>query len=182
MKAATILAVAVCLVAPQAAWAVITFDQLDDDIFVVSHRIKVIGSRGKAMRMVYEKAASLCIAAGYSHFRILDQESEAIQEDDAANASVRVRFFFADGDERAECEAKASPEYIGQARDKLTRMGYRPPDLAERAEAAGRGARRDRELHDRTDRGDGPGGPDGRADRGGLRRRVPMRAPMRVSR
>ena len=129
MKAAAILVIAICLV-PQAALAVITFDQLDDDLFVVSHRIKVIGSRAKAMSMVYEKAASLCVAAGYSHYQILDQESNAVQEHDTANASVRVRFHLADGDERMECGEKASAEYVQQAREKLVRMGYRPPDPA----------------------------------------------------
>ena len=68
----TLLAVtllAVLLLASQAAMATITFTQLDDDVFSVSHRVKIIGSRSKATKMVYTKAASLCIAAGFSHYR-----------------------------------------------------------------------------------------------------------------
>jgi len=74
----------------------ITFTQLDDDVFVVSHRVKVIGLRGKAMKLVYTKTASLCVAAGFSHMKILEQESETGQADDSANASIRAQFYFED--------------------------------------------------------------------------------------
>jgi hypothetical protein len=112
---------------PAASHAVITFTQLADDIFVVSHRVKFIGSRAQAMKLVYEKAASLCVAAGYTHLEILEQESEAVQEDDSANASVRIKLFQADGADRIDCEKNASQQYIGDAATKLAKMGYRPP-------------------------------------------------------
>ena len=117
-------------------WAVITFTQLADDIFVVSHRVKVIGLRGKAMKLVYEKTASLCVAAGYTHFEILGQESETGQRDDSANASIRAQFFLDDGDGRVECERNASSEYIEQARQKLAKDGYQPPERGPVAPAA----------------------------------------------
>lgn len=123
-----IVLVLVVLLAPQAAMAVITFTQLDDDVFVVSHRVKVIGLRGKAMKLVYTKTASLCVAAGFSHMKILEQESETGQVDDAANASIRAQFYFEDGDERVGCERNADPDYIAQATQKLAREGYQPPD------------------------------------------------------
>ncbi|MDX1504017.1 MAG: hypothetical protein R3325_16785 [Thermoanaerobaculia bacterium] len=110
------------------AAAILTFTQLDDDVFVVSHRVKVIGSRGKAMRMVYTKAASLCVAAGFTHYQVLSQESEAAQEDEAANASVRVRYFVGDGDDRISCQAAAEQEYVQEARAKLAHRGYQRPD------------------------------------------------------
>lgn len=112
----------------QSAQAVITFTQLDDDVFVVSHRVKVLGLRGKAMKLVYAKTASLCIAAGYSHMKILDQESETGQTDDSANASIRAQFYLADGEDRFGCERNADPEYVQQASAKLARQGHRPPD------------------------------------------------------
>ena len=87
MKALLAL-LAVLVLIPQAASAIITFTQLDDDVFTVSHRVKLIGSRARATKLVYTKAASLCLAAGYSHYKVLNQESEAAQEDDSANASV----------------------------------------------------------------------------------------------
>ncbi len=132
-----IVAVIALLLLPQAALAVITFTQLDDDVFIVSHRVKVIGLRGKAQKLVYTKTASLCIAAGFSHMKVLHQESETGQADDSANASIRAQFYFEDGDERVGCERNAEQEYISQARDKLAKKGYQPPDPeAVRAEAA----------------------------------------------
>ena len=117
----------VLILLPQAAMAVITFTQLDDDTFVVSHRVKGIGLRGKAMKLVYTKSASLCVAAGFSHMRIIEQESETGQSDDSANASIRAQFYFEDGDERVGCERNSEPEYIEQASAKLAKMGYEPP-------------------------------------------------------
>ena len=125
-----LVVLSVLLLAPQAALAVITFTQLDDDVFVVSHRVKVIGLRGKAMKLVYTKTASLCVAAGFSHMKILEQESETGQVDDSANASIRAQFYFEDGEERVGCERNADPEYIRQAGEKLARQGYRPPEPA----------------------------------------------------
>lgn len=127
---------ALLLLAPQAALGVITFTQLDDDVFSVSHRVKLIGSRGKAMKMVYTKAASLCVAAGFSHYKVLQQESEAAQEDDTANASVQVKYFQQDGDDRIGCQRNADPEYVAEARAKLHRQGYAPPPPSAPAEPA----------------------------------------------
>ena len=125
-RVVTILLLA-ALVAPQAGQAVVTFTQLDEDIFVVSHRVKFIGSRGQATRLVYEKAASLCVAADYTYFKILQQESEASQHDDTANATLRVQFYFDDGEGRISCDKNASQEYIAQAGTKLAKLGYVPP-------------------------------------------------------
>ncbi len=116
------------LMTPRAGEAVITFTQLDSDLFIVSHRVKIIGSRGQATRLVYDKAASLCIAAGYSHLKVLQQESEASQRDDSANATLRVQLYFEDGEGRIGCEQKANAEYVAQARAKLAKRGYQPPE------------------------------------------------------
>jgi hypothetical protein len=126
MRLRITLALAAFLVS-QTAFAVITFDQLADNLFVVSHRVKGIGSRGQAMRLVYEKAASLCVAAGFEYYAILDQESAASQEYEAANASIRVQFFQSNADGRIECDRNASVEYVDQAREKLAKQGYVPP-------------------------------------------------------
>jgi len=141
---ATILVAALLPFAVSPARAIITFTQLDQNTFTVSHRVKGIGSRGKAAKLVYKKAASLCEAAGYTHYRVLDQESEASQEHRAANATVTVAFFLADGPDRISCKAGSDAEYVREAREKLDRMGYRAPDPLEHpggsgdsAEAAG---------------------------------------------
>ena len=127
------LLLASLLLTPQAALAVITFDQLSDDTFYVTHRVKLFGGRGQAARMVYEKAASLCLAAGFRHFEILDQESQTFQYEEQANAGIRVRFFFEAGADRIDCEGLASDLYIEQAAAKLHRRGYRPPERSEPA-------------------------------------------------
>jgi hypothetical protein len=124
------------LAAPQVSRAVITFTQLAEDVFVVSHRVKLIGSRAQAMRLVCTKAASLCVAAGYSHLEILEQDSEAAQEDDSANASVRVRLHMAQGEDRLDCDKNADGEYIQQAAKRLAERGYRPPGPEETKAAA----------------------------------------------
>ena len=128
MRKALVALLVLMVIAPQMALAVITFTQLDDDVFVVSHRVKVLGLRGKAMKLVYTKTASLCVAAGFSHMKILEQESETGQADDSANASIRAQFYFADGEERVGCERNADPEYVRQARNKLAKQGYKPPE------------------------------------------------------
>ena len=80
------------------------------------------------MKMVYTKAASLCVAAGYTHLKILEQESQAGQQYESANASIRVKLFLDGGEDRLDCEKNANPEHIKEARNKLARVGYRPPD------------------------------------------------------
>ena len=123
------------LLAPTASHAVITFTQLSEDTFVVSHRIKVIGSRAKAMKLVHTKAASLCVAAGYSHLEVLDTESQAGNQYEDANASVTVRLHHEAGEGRLDCETNADPEYVQQASEKLAKRGYEQPVSAEQAEA-----------------------------------------------
>lgn len=122
------LLVAAALLLPSTALGTISFTQIDDDVFTVSHRVKVIGSRGKATKMVYTKAASLCEAAGFSFYRVMKQESEASQKDDAANASLRVRFYFDDADDRLSCHRSADPQYVQEARAKLQKRGYVAPE------------------------------------------------------
>ena len=126
MRALLVLLV-LALIAPQTAAAVITFTQLDDDVFTVSHRVKLIGSRNQATRLAYTKAASLCVAAGFSHYRVLNEASEAAQEDDSANATVRAKFFLESGDDRTGCQQGADPKYVAEARAKLMKRGYTPP-------------------------------------------------------
>jgi hypothetical protein len=137
MRKLVTAAVLVAVGASAPASAVITFTQLDEDVFVVSHRIKGIGSRGRAVKLVHEKAASLCIAAGFSHYEVLEQESQAGQEYEVANASLQVRYFFSDGKDRLDCRTGSSAEYIAQAREKLAARAYQPPTPPEEGTEAG---------------------------------------------
>lgn len=112
------------LAVPQFALATITFHQLDGNTFTISHYVKWVGGRGQAMDLVYEKAASLCIAAGFTHLVIVEQESD---KHGVANATVTVQFFQEDGEGRVDCDVKASQEYITEAANKLDKQGYRGP-------------------------------------------------------
>jgi len=134
LKARALMLLAMFLIA-QSASAFITFTQLSDDVFVVSHRIKVLGSRGRAMKVVYEKSASLCVAAGFAYYEIIDQESQAAQENETANASIRIQLFHQEGSGRVDCQANANPEYTQQADAKLAKRGYVPPAEPEPTEA-----------------------------------------------
>jgi len=121
------------------AHAVITFHQLDQSTFTVSHRVKGLGSRGKAVELVYTKGASLCVAAGYTHYQLIGQESQASQQYEAANATLTLRFFSEGGADRIACEPGSDPEYIEEARAKLQRMGYTPPEPNSPGEGEGSG-------------------------------------------
>jgi hypothetical protein len=124
------------LLVPQTALAVITFHELDQNTFTVSHAVKWTGGRGVAMDVVYEKAASLCIAAGYTHLVVLSQESNAGGEYESANATVNVKFFQETGESRIACHVKATEKYIKQAAKKLDNQGYTgPPPVDTSAEA-----------------------------------------------
>lgn len=118
------------------AQAIITFTQLDENTFTVSHRVKGFGSRGKATKMVYTKAASLCIAAGFTHYHVQDQESQASQQYEAANATLTLRFFQEDGEGRVSCESGSDPEYVADAWEKLEKRGYSPPEPEQEGEGA----------------------------------------------
>lgn len=111
----------------ESASAVVTFQQLDGNTFTVSHKVKWIGSRGQAMDLVFEKAASLCLAAGYTHMKILDQETTSAGYYQNANATLTVKFFLETGEGRVDCHPKASDEYIEQAKKKLAKKGYTGP-------------------------------------------------------
>lgn len=123
----TLVIVAVALAVPQLASAVLTFEQLDANTFTVSHQVKAFGGRGQAMELVYEKAASLCIAAGYSYMEVMEQESHAGGGWEAPNATVTVKLYHERGDDRIACEMKSSREYIAQAKKKLDKRGYEGP-------------------------------------------------------
>jgi len=115
------------LTVAEVASAVMTFEQLDGNTFSLSHQVKWIGGRGQAMEVVHEKVASLCVAAGYSYYQIIDQESHAGGAYQAANATVTVKFFLEKAEDRIECRVSATEDYIKQAKTKLEKRGYEGP-------------------------------------------------------
>lgn len=130
---------AVMFLVPATAFAVLTFYMIDQNTFTVSHQVKGFGGRGVAMDVVYEKAASLCIAAGYTHLVVLSQESNSGGQNESANATVNVQFFQETGEGRIACQEKATERYIQQATKKLRQQDYTGPpaiDASGEAETA----------------------------------------------
>jgi len=134
--------VAVLLAVSPVVLAALTFEQLGDDVFSVSHAVKGFGGRGVAMDVVYEKTASLCIAAGYTHLKVMDQQSTAGSDYEEPNATVQVQFLQRGGEGLIKCDLKATQKYIDEAKKKLGKRGYKGPVApTEAAEApSGRGA------------------------------------------
>ncbi len=72
MRNASIALVLALIISPEASGDV-KFTKLSDNQFVVHHRKKtVLGAEAKATKTAYREAASVCIAAGYSHMEIQD--------------------------------------------------------------------------------------------------------------
>jgi hypothetical protein len=122
-----VVAIALAMTVSKSVEAEIASSQLADDIFVGSRRVRIIGSRGQAMRPGYTKAASLCGAVDYPHLEILQQELQAGSEFEVANASIRVGFSQAGGGERPECDRSADSQYVEEASTKLAKSGRQPP-------------------------------------------------------
>ncbi|MEZ5332518.1 MAG: hypothetical protein R2991_10805 [Thermoanaerobaculia bacterium] len=100
----TVLVLSLLAAAASSASAVLHFDQLEEDLFAVRHKVLFLGSEEKAVKLVHEKAASICVAAGYTHYAVLELESTPLEDDESATAEATVRFFREAGDERTACE------------------------------------------------------------------------------
>ena len=126
-RAASSLLLALILLLSAPAHAVVTFKQIDQNTFSVSHKIKGFGSRGKATDLVFTKAASLCVAAGFSHYRVMSQESQSAAPLQPANATLTIKLFFEDSEDRTACEPSADPEYVREIEGLLSKLGYEQP-------------------------------------------------------
>ncbi|MEZ5333663.1 MAG: hypothetical protein R2991_16885 [Thermoanaerobaculia bacterium] len=115
----TVLVLSLLAAAASSASAVLHFDRLEEDLFAVRHKVLFMGSEEKAVKLVHEKAASICVAAGYTHYAVLELESTPLEDDESATAEATVRFFHEAGDERTACEEEADPEYVAEARREL---------------------------------------------------------------
>ena len=104
--------------------AFVTFGQLDSNTFTVSHMVKGIGNKGKATRQAYEKAASVCVAAGYSHLKFVNEQADGTTYGGVPNATVTFKLFNEPSDDRIECAYSASPEHVVAVKKKLAKRGY----------------------------------------------------------
>lgn len=115
-----------------AAWADVKFTQLSDDQFIVHHRkLTTLGAEAKATRTAYKEAASLCIAAGFTHMEIKDQNigermhGSTFGGGRGASADLRIRLFTDPDEETVDekdllaCEPLADPKKVEIAKRKL---------------------------------------------------------------
>ncbi len=120
------------LISAVAVQADVKFTQLTDTQYVVHHRkLTVFGAEAKATRTALMEAASVCLAAGYSHMEIRDLnvgEREFGGPYDGgrgASADVRIKLYEQPDVETIEendlidCEPLADDEKVQVAREKL---------------------------------------------------------------
>ena len=136
--------VAALLSTSAASAATLVFDRLAEDRFVLTH-LTVLGGTEKARNVAYEKAASVCLAAGFSLLEVLYQEQGAghgvgaasggavsVGFGATANASstLLVRFKHKDKEEGEseeredvlDCNANSVPRFVAAAKTRLARL------------------------------------------------------------
>ena len=81
------------------------------------------------MRKAYEKAASLCMAAGYQWFEIVDTESKGRGWGSAAGATLDIKVYQEQGSEdQLSCKTLANTEETENLKLKLKKIDYEWPD------------------------------------------------------
>ena len=117
-----VCSIAMLLSTSAATAATLRFQRLGEDRFVVSHNVK-LGGANKAVKMAYKKAASLCVAAGFSYFEVLGQEVGRPSQYQFAGGTLQVRFKHerTEGGLELDCKENAEPRYVELAKKKLTK-------------------------------------------------------------
>ena len=121
--------------------------KLAEDRYLVTHQKQTyLGGQGKALRLSYEKAGSLCSVLGYSWFEIRETESKGRGWRSGAGATIEVKFFHEKVGENAEdflnCEDLATKEQKAKMQKALKKMkqeaGARPGRVPGRSSTPGR--------------------------------------------
>ncbi len=120
-------AVLAFLLVSTAAVADIKFTRLSENRFIVSHRKQqsMLGAEAKAMKTLYSEVASICIAAGYSHFELVTQDVQERSRGGpwgggrGASGTVDVKMRNEAGEDHIECAPLADPKKVGVAKKKL---------------------------------------------------------------
>lgn len=116
-----VFVVSAFFVVSSASAATLRFQRSAEDRFVVSHNVK-LGGANKAVKMVYKKAASLCVAAGFSYFEVLGQEVGRPSQYQFAGGTLQVRFKHEQTEEGLDCQENSEPRYVELAKKKLKKM------------------------------------------------------------
>ncbi len=87
--------------------------KLKEDQYLITHQKQTsLGGQGKALRLNYEKAGSLCEILGYSWFEIKSNESKGRTFGSGAASTMEVKFHKKKpgGDDSFECKELATEE------------------------------------------------------------------------
>jgi hypothetical protein len=116
-----------------AARADVKFTRLSEDQFIVHHRKQsLLGAEAKAMKTTFIEAASVCIAAGFSHMEIKETNVGERHHGGTwggtgrgASADVRIELYLDPGEgeidelDLLECEPLSDPKKVDKAARKL---------------------------------------------------------------
>ncbi len=101
--------------------------KLSEDQYLLTHQKQsCLGGQGKALRMTYEKAGSLCVLLGHSWFEIKDTQSKGRGWGSDAAATVVIKFYSerekARGEDLLNCEELASKRQKKKMKRALERI------------------------------------------------------------
>lgn len=121
------LVVAILIVLPflaTPASATTRLQKLSEDRYLLTHQKQTgFGGQGKALRMTYEKAASLCLLLDYSWFEIRNSQSKGRTWGSAAAATMEIKLYKEqEKEDLNDCQALASEEQKQVMRKALQKL------------------------------------------------------------
>lgn len=106
------------------ATATTRLHKLSEDRYLLTHQKQTgFGGQGKAVRVAYEKAASLCVLLDFAWFEIRDSQSKGRTWGSAAAATMEVKLYEEkEKDDLNECEPLASEKQKKKMRQALRKL------------------------------------------------------------
>ena len=127
-----VITICLALALPSLSWADVKFTRLSENQFIVHHRkLTTLGAEAKAVKTTYREAASICVAAGFTHFEVKEQNvgervhGNALGGGRGASADLRIKLYADPDDEMIddkdliECEPLSDPKKVERAQEKL---------------------------------------------------------------
>ena len=98
--------------------------KLSEDRYLLTHQKQtMLGGQGKALRLNYEKAGSLCEILGYSWFEITDNQSKGRTFGSGAASTLELKFYKSKAKEDLfdckELATEAQKQKMRKALDKI---------------------------------------------------------------
>lgn len=128
MKKILITVLFVLVVTP--SFASTRLAKLSENRYLITHQKQTaLGGQGKALRLSYEKAASLCVILDYSWFEIKQMESKGRTWGSGAASTLEVKFHheqnMEDENDYLDCRQMATEEQKQKMRKALQRAKQR---------------------------------------------------------